>query len=44
MEKSCISRLEDKLKDIKQWMLQNRLKMNDQKTEFILFGNKSTTT
>ena len=39
-ESSCINRLEDKLRDIKQWMLQNRLKMNDQKTEFILFGNK----
>ena len=27
------------LDNIKQWMLENRLKMNDEKTEFITFGS-----
>jgi hypothetical protein len=32
--------LSSTLVDIKQWMLQNRLKMNDEKTEFIIFGSR----
>ena len=39
-EKECILSLEATLVDIKVWMDQNRLKMNDDKTEFIMFASK----
>ena len=38
-ELECIGRLEDCAVDLKQWMDQNRLRMNSKKTEFILFGS-----
>ena len=38
-EKSIIS-LESTLVDVKTWMDQNRLKMNDEKNEFIMFASK----
>ena len=36
----CISRMEACVEDIRQWMKDNYLKLNDNKTEFILFGSK----
>ena len=38
-EKSCIIRLENCAVSINDWMNQNRLRMNFNKTEFILFGS-----
>ena len=38
-EKVTITKLESALKSVKHWMDQNRLKMNDGKTEFIIFGS-----
>jgi hypothetical protein len=40
-EARSIDALEHCLKDINDWMNENRLKMNNSKTEFILFGNKT---
>jgi hypothetical protein len=39
-EKACIQNLQKCLEEVRSWMSQNRLKMNDSKTETILFGNK----
>ena len=39
-EKSCITNLENCLVEIKTWMDMNRLRMNSDKTEFILFGSQ----
>ena len=39
-EKESISSLESTLVNVKTWMDQNRLKMNDGKTEFIMFASK----
>ena len=39
-EKESISSLESTLVNVKTWMDQNRLKMNDGKTEFITFASK----
>jgi exonuclease III len=39
-EKSAIIELENCLAHVKTWMDGNRLKMNDSKTEFILFGSR----
>ena len=39
LEKSCIIRLENCVVAINDWMNQNRLKMNSDKTDFILFGS-----
>ena len=39
-EKAAISHLENCAIDIKNWMDQNRLKMNSSKTEFILIGSR----
>ena len=36
----CIKRLEDCIAEICQWMTLNLLKLNDDKTEFILFGTR----
>ncbi len=36
---NALSAMEDCLRDIKQWMVQNKLKMNDSKTEFIIIGS-----
>ncbi len=36
---NAFSVMEDCLMDVKQWMLQNRLKMNDSKTEFLIIGS-----
>ena len=38
-ESETIARMPDLMKDIKGWMDSNRLKMNDDKMEFIMFGN-----
>ena len=38
-EKHCITNLENCSVSINDWMNQNRLKMNSEKTEFILFGS-----
>ena len=38
-EKSCITRLENWAVSINDWMNQNRLRMNSEKTDFILFGS-----
>ena len=40
-EKKVILEQEDCLRKVKTWMSQNRLKMNDDKTEFILIGHQS---
>ena len=39
-EKESISSLESTLVNVKTWMDQNRLKMNDGKTEFMMFASK----
>ena len=39
-ESNCITDLELTSTKIKQWMNENRLKMNPKKTEFIIFGSK----
>ena len=36
---TCINCLEDCIRDIRLWMKQNFLKLNDDKSEFILFGS-----
>ena len=36
----CIKRLEDCIAEIHEWMTLNLLKLNDDKTEFILFGSR----
>ena len=38
-EKCCITKLENCSISINDWMNQNRLKMNSEKSEFILFGS-----
>ena len=40
-EVDCINLLTKVSDDVKKWMNQNRLKMNDSKTEFIMFGHHS---
>ena len=40
-ESHCLSALEQCLINIKAWMDSNRLRMNNGKTEFILFGSRS---
>ena len=42
-EARCMYELEKCVADLKVWMNENRLKMNNNKTEFILFGSKPTT-
>ena len=39
-EIASISRLENSADDLKTWMDENRLRMNSDKTEFIMFGSK----
>ena len=39
-ETRCMEELEKCVTDLKVWMNENRLKMNNNKTEFILFGSK----
>ena len=39
-EKDSVSTLEAKAADVKVWMDQNHLKMNDSKTEFIMFASR----
>ena len=39
-EKDSVSTLEAKAAEIKVWMDQNHLKMNDNKTEFIMFASR----
>ena len=37
---SCITTLEKCIQEIRSWMRQNVLKLNDEKTEFLLFGSR----
>ena len=37
---SCITMLEKCIQEIRSWMRQNFLKLNDEKTEFLLFGSR----
>ena len=39
-QESCISHLKKCIKDIKIWMYYNLLKLNNDKTEFLVFGTK----
>ena len=39
-ENASISTLENSADDLKTWMDENRLRMNSDKTEFIMFGSK----
>ena len=39
VEHTCISTLEGTANNVKTWMDQNRLKMNNEKTEFIVFAS-----
>jgi hypothetical protein len=41
---ATVQTLQACISDVKQWMLENRLKLNDDKTEALLFSKKSTTT
>ena len=38
-EQQVLGNIQDSLEKIKHWMCPNRLKMNDQKTKFIMYGN-----
>ena len=40
-EEEALSKLELCVKDIRVWMLQNKLKLNDDKTEFLILGKKA---
>ena len=40
-EAETLERLERCIEDLRVWMNKNRLKLNDSKTEFIIFGSKS---
>ena len=40
-EASALQKLEHCINDLRKWMNKNRLKLNDNKTEFIIFGSKS---
>ena len=40
VEHTCISTLESTAGNVKMWMDQNHLKMNDEKTEFIVFASR----
>ena len=37
---SCITTLEKCIQEIRSWMRQNFLKLNNEKTEFLLFGSR----
>ena len=37
---SCITTLEKCIQEIRSWMRQNFLKLNDEKTDFLLFGSR----
>ena len=37
---SCITTLDKCIQEIRSWMRQNFLKLNDEKTEFLLFGSR----
>ena len=37
-ERSCVSALEQCLRDLRKWMLSCKLKLNDSKTEFLIIG------
>ena len=37
---SCLSRLESCMSEIRKWMTHNKLKLNDDKTEFIIFSTR----
>ena len=39
-KENCIKRLEMCISEIKEWMIVNKLKLNDDKMEFIVFGTK----
>ena len=39
---STMSKIEEVMTDIKNWMVKKRLKLNDDKTECMLFGTKNT--
>ena len=40
---TCLEHLEACIAEIRQWMSMNMLKVNDNKTEFIVFGNQQAT-
>ena len=40
-KKECMHELEECAANLKVWMIENRLKMNSDKTEFVLFGSRS---
>ena len=39
-KENCIRRLEMCMSEIREWMIVNKLKPNDDKTEFIIFGSR----
>ena len=39
-KENCIRRLEMCISEIREWMIVNKLKLNDDKTEFIIFGSR----
>ena len=39
-KENCIRRLEMCISEIREWMIVNKLKLNDDKTEFIVFGSR----
>ena len=39
-KENCIKRLEICIAEIRDWMIVNKLKLNDEKTEFIIFGSR----
>ena len=40
-EKAVLGRLEASIENLRKWMCLNKLKLNDNKTEFIIFGSPS---
>ena len=41
-KESCINKLQDCVAEIRPWMRTNLLKLNDDKTEFIVFGTRQS--
>ena len=41
-KESCINKLQDCIAEIRSWMRTNLLKLNDDKTEFIVFGTRQS--
>ena len=41
-DKDSLRRLEECIESVRKWMVCNKLKLNDNKTEFMVFGSKAS--